>query len=177
MIVFDKMQQGYEYALSAPMGRDFAPDFTPELTPKEMLALGVFEGRYLNDCRAEFPADWFENAMLSPDAPDVMKNCFKIKSRMSLPDVFEISDTFFRVTFRYNKPFDETSDKTGKKNGEKTTQKILEAIEADPQITRHELAKVTGISESGVKWQLKKLKDEGIIERVGSLKGGKWVVK
>ncbi len=100
------------------------------------------------------------------------------------PDVFEISDTFFRVTFRYNKPFAEADDKAGEKNREKTaqkttqktTQKILEAIEADPQITRHELAKVTGISESGIKWQLKKLKDEGIIDRIGSLKGGKWVI-
>lgn len=86
MIVFDKMQQGYEYVLSAPAGKAFAPDFTPELTPKEMLALGVFEGRYLNDCRAEFPADWFENAKLSPDAPDITKNYFQIKSRMSLSE-------------------------------------------------------------------------------------------
>ena len=86
MIVFDKMQQGYEYDLSAPAGEVFAPDFTPELTPKEMLELGVFEGHYLNDCRAEFPADWFENAKLSPDVPDIMKNCFRIKSRMSLSE-------------------------------------------------------------------------------------------
>ena len=86
MIVFDKMQHGYEYVLSAPAGEAFAPDFTPELTPKEMLELGVFEGRYLNDCRAEFPADWFGNAKLSSDAPDVAKNCFGIKSRMSLPE-------------------------------------------------------------------------------------------
>ena len=86
MIVSDKMQQVYEYELSAPAGEAFAPDFTPELTPKEMLELGVFEGRYLNDCRAEFPADWFENAKLSLDAPDIMKNCFQIKSRMSLPE-------------------------------------------------------------------------------------------
>ena len=89
------------------------------------------------------------------------------------PDVFEISDTFFRVTFRYKQAFDEPVQKTT----QKTTQKILAAIEANPQITRQELAKITGISESGVKWQLKKLKDEGIIDRVGSLKGGKWVVK
>ena len=101
------------------------------------------------------------------------------------PDVFEISDTFFRVTFRYNKPFAEADDKAGEKNREKTTQittqkttqKILDAIRKNPQISRQELAKITGISESGVKWQLKKLKDEGIIDRVGSLKGGKWVVK
>ena len=86
MIVFDKMQQGYEYRFSAPEGMMFAADFTPDLTPKEMLAFGVFEGHYLNDCRAEFPADWFENARLSPDAPDITKNRFQIKSRMSLSE-------------------------------------------------------------------------------------------
>jgi len=84
MIVSDKMQQRYEYELSAPAGEEFAPDFTPELTPQEMLALGVFEGHYLNDCQDEFPADWFKNARLSPDMPDVTKNCFQVKSRMSL---------------------------------------------------------------------------------------------
>ena len=41
--VNDKMQQGYEYELTAPMGREFAPDFTPDLTPAEMLRLGVFD--------------------------------------------------------------------------------------------------------------------------------------
>ena len=86
MIVSDKMQQGYKYFLSVPVGNDFASDFTPELTPKEMLELGVFEGHYLNDCRKEFPADWFINAKLSPEAPDVTKNYFGIKSRMSLPE-------------------------------------------------------------------------------------------
>ena len=89
------------------------------------------------------------------------------------PDVFEISDTFFRVTFRYKQAFDEPVQKTT----QKTTQKILDAIRKNPQISRQELAEIVGISESGIKWQLKKMKDEGIIERVGSLKGGKWVVK
>lgn len=82
------------------------------------------------------------------------------------PDEFEISDTFFRVTFWYKQAFDEPVQKNYQK-------KILEAIEADPQITRQEQAKIVGISESGVKWQLKKLKDEGKLDRIGSLKGGK----
>lgn len=64
IIVNDKMQQNYCYELSAPMAKQFDERFKPELSPKQMLALGVFGGRYLRDCRAEFPADWFLKARL-----------------------------------------------------------------------------------------------------------------
>ena len=60
--VNDKMQQGYRYTLSEPVGRNFDPEFKPELTPKEMLRLGVFGGKYMTDCRREFPASWFRRA-------------------------------------------------------------------------------------------------------------------
>lgn len=66
VIVSDKMQRGYRYVLSAPAGRDFDPRFRPDLTPKQMLELGVFCGKYLTDCRDEFPASWFARAKLSP---------------------------------------------------------------------------------------------------------------
>jgi hypothetical protein len=56
------MQSGYRYRLSAPMGRSFDPAFKPEVTPREMLELGVFCGKYMTDCRAEFPASWFKRA-------------------------------------------------------------------------------------------------------------------
>ena len=64
--VHDKMQTGYSYVLSEPVGRNFAPDFKPELTPKQMLALGVFGGKYMTDCKKEFPKSWFTHAKLSP---------------------------------------------------------------------------------------------------------------
>jgi hypothetical protein len=60
------MQRDYAYTLVEPMGENFHPDFRPELTPKEMLELGVFGGRYMTDCAEEFPDDWFGNARLSP---------------------------------------------------------------------------------------------------------------
>ena len=86
VIVNDKMQTGYSYQCVAHVGRDFAADFKPELTPMDMLRLGVFEGHYLNDCRAEFPDEWFENARLSIEVADVRCNCFGVKSRLSLAE-------------------------------------------------------------------------------------------
>jgi hypothetical protein len=47
IIVNDLMQRDFEYVLVAPAGSSFGPTFTPELTPAEMLALGVFGGKYL----------------------------------------------------------------------------------------------------------------------------------
>lgn len=64
--VNDRMQKGYRYARTAPVGGGFDPDFRPDLTPAQMLELGVFGGKYMTDCRDEFPAAWFETARLSP---------------------------------------------------------------------------------------------------------------
>jgi len=71
--VNDLMQQQYSYKLIEEEGENFHPDFKPQLTPAEMLELGVFGGKYLNDCRAEFPSHWFTNAKLSPDKKDISK--------------------------------------------------------------------------------------------------------
>ncbi len=60
VVVNDLMQKNYRYELSAPPGEAFDPSFTPELTPPEMLRLGVFGGKYMTDCTAEFPSKWFE---------------------------------------------------------------------------------------------------------------------
>ncbi len=75
--VSDKMQKKYSYELVEPMGKNFAPDFKPELTPKQMLELGVFGGKYLNDCKKEFPKNWFTNAKLSPQGYNPNLNYFK----------------------------------------------------------------------------------------------------
>ena len=65
VVVNDKMQTGYRYVLSAPVGRSFDPEFKPELTPRQMLRLGVFCGKYMTDARKEFPKSWFAGANLA----------------------------------------------------------------------------------------------------------------
>lgn len=81
--VNDTMQQGYQYELVAPAGRQFAPDFKPFFTPRQMLEHGVFEGKYCNDCRDEYPVSWFKEARLS-DVADPDMNYFGVKSRQPL---------------------------------------------------------------------------------------------
>ena len=83
--VNDKMQSGYFYELAVPIGEDFDPLFTPELSPKEMLELGIFGGKYLNDCKNEFPADWFLNARLS-EVKDKSLNYFSVDASQPLSE-------------------------------------------------------------------------------------------
>jgi hypothetical protein len=82
--VNDKMQTGYRYLLSEPVGRNFDPEFRPELTPKEMLELGVFGGKYMTDGRAEFPKSWFARARLSPSRRDPSLNFFGVDASQPL---------------------------------------------------------------------------------------------
>ena len=77
----------YEYVLEENPGEGFAEGFKPALTPAEILFMGAFEGKYLNDCTDEFPREWFLYAAaagkLSP-VVDVSVNYFKVGSRQPL---------------------------------------------------------------------------------------------
>lgn len=84
VIVHDLMQNGYEYTLSEPIGENFSQEFSPELTPVQMLELGVFGGKYMTDCRDEFPKSWFRNAKLCPEKHDPKLNFFKINASQPL---------------------------------------------------------------------------------------------
>jgi hypothetical protein len=86
VVVNDKMQKGYEYFLTEPVGKKFAKNFKPDLTPKQMLHLGVFGGKYMTDCEGEFPKDWYTNAKLSPIKYDKNINYFKVKASQSLAE-------------------------------------------------------------------------------------------
>ncbi len=84
VLVNDKMQKKYKYELVAPIGKKFDPEFKPALTPKQMLALGVFGGVYMRDCTNEFPKDWFTKAKFAKDKRDAKINLFGINASQPL---------------------------------------------------------------------------------------------
>lgn len=74
------------------------------------------------------------------------------------------------------KQFIKQNAKSNQKSSLKSDQKILTLIKKNSKITIREICDSTGLSESGVKKIIKKLKDEGRLVRVGALKGGQWEV-
>ncbi|MDQ2731265.1 MAG: hypothetical protein M3Y56_06365 [Armatimonadota bacterium] len=84
IVVNDLMQHSYTYTLTAPTGEQFHTEFCPELTPQEMLQLGVFGGKYMTDCTAEFPADWFTDVPLCHERHSPKLNYFGVNASQPL---------------------------------------------------------------------------------------------
>lgn len=82
----DLMQLDYVYFLTEQVGKKFHPEFRPQLSPKEMLELGVFGGKYMSDCTAEFPVDWFEKARLCSEIHDPDLNLFGVNASQTLAE-------------------------------------------------------------------------------------------
>lgn len=59
---------------------------------------------------------------------------------------------------------------------ETTQEKILKLIKENPNITQVEMAKILDLTRDGVSYNIKKLKNNGIIERIGSTKNGSWKI-
>jgi len=85
------------------------------------------------------------------------------------------------------------TDETGKENGistlvndninektrvenKKTRVEILNLIKENPTIKTVELAEKLSITKKGVEWQLKQLRDDGLLRHVGATKNGHWEI-
>ncbi len=66
---------------------------------------------------------------------------------------------------------------TTQETTQKTTQeKIINLIKKNPSITQVEMAKALDLTRDGISYNMKVLKEKGIIERVGSTKNGIWKI-
>ncbi len=87
------------------------------------------------------------------------------KQHYELEPVIEGDFDYYKITFP-----------TTQKTVEKTVEKILDAIKSNPKITQNELAKIAGLTRRGIELNLAKLKEKGIIKRIGPAKSGYWEV-
>ena len=66
--------------------------------------------------------------------------------------------------------------KTSGKTKVKTGDLILNLIKANPTIAREQTAKALNLTIDGIDWNIRKLKKEGKLKRIGPDKGGHWEV-
>ena len=97
-------------------------------------------------------------------------------------NIFHISPRSIKVVFPYSEELKVDGNVDGKVDGKvasglnPTQLKIINAMKNDPMITATKLAKQFGMSEYGIRKNIAKLKEAGVIERLGSDKNGSWKV-
>jgi len=85
-------------------------------------------------------------------------------------ECFKFSDNYIRMSFPREQIIEEQTE------GKTTNDKIVELLQNNPMMTREVLAEILQLSVRGVEYQLKKLKETGVIKRQGERKEGYWLV-
>ena len=99
------MRTGHEYVLSVPVGQCKGDGFWTDLTPKQMLSLGFFGGKYMTDCAAEFPAEWLSDAKLCHEQHGPALNLFGILASQPLAALLgAMADPFLTASARKSVP-------------------------------------------------------------------------
>lgn len=57
-----------------------------------------------------------------------------------------------------------------------TEKKVVGLILKNPEITQDKIAEIMGMSKNGIRYVMNKLKNRGILMRVGATKKGKWFI-
>jgi predicted HTH transcriptional regulator len=121
--------------------------------------------------------------------------------RVYSKNIFTLSENFLEIVFPFGEEFingvelvtelDKVGDKVGDRVGDKVGDRvgdrvgdiltenqrsILLLFAEDSKISAKKISEKIGISTRKVEVNIKKLKDLKIIERVGAIKGGHWVI-
>jgi len=169
-----------DYAISAPPKFEFFSDRLeitsmgglPEGIGKDDFFSGLSVPRNKELMRIFRDLELVEH--LGSGIPRILENYSK--------DVFELKDNYIRVVLPYQTKVKKTTEKkttekktTGKKLKEKPLL-ILKHCDETPNITIPQLAQKLDITEDGINFHLRKLKDKGYLQRIGGRKQGYWQV-
>lgn len=160
------------------------------------IQISVYENKIIFWNEGELPEHWTAKKLIQkhpsrPFNPDIASTFFRAGlieawgrgtlkmvsdcKQAGLPaPVFDVDASDISVTFK--RKISATVEKTVEKTVDKTVERILALIAANPSITTKTLEKETGLTRRGVEYNIKRLKEEGKLERIGPDKGGKWKV-
>lgn len=94
-------------------------------------------------------------------------------------DIFQISNHYIKVIFRFSSPKENVNVTIGNENGDENgdENEILILLEKEPSLTGKKLSDLTGFSTRKISRIIKKLRESEKISRIGSDKKGYWKIK
>ena len=126
---------------------------------------------------------WKDNGWSIPTVeeknnPDRIETCLSLVNRTNKTTETAIATTETpAATTETSSYTTETTTESPSRTTETTTETIIGSIRNNPKITTKEIAAVCGITEDGVAYHIKKLKQIGKLIRIGgSRNGGEWKV-
>ncbi len=151
----------------------------------------VFTIKYLNSLGFEVNNEpfeknswYFRNALVRANYTNMNKGIYmnteyleKFFRNLLLGESNELKNRYCHI--KYNEESTQKSEKSVQKTSEsrqKSAQKILQLITENQSITTTEMAEKLKMSRSGIAKQIKKLKENGKVTRIGGDKGGHWEI-
>lgn len=145
-----------------------------------------------NDIFAE-NAWYFRNALVRANYTDLKNDIHETTEYLErfirnllLGEQNELKNRYLHITDIFEKSVGVNNENVGVNVGEneknvgvklnKTQKKIIESIKENQNCTISDMAAYAGVETRTIERNIKSLKEKGIIERVGSDKGGHWVV-
>lgn len=149
--------------------------YNPGRLPESITVDNLLRNNYKSTPRNKLIADFCKSIGLIEKYGSGIRRIIELFAEASLPcpEFQNVSEGFMVTVFSDNK------EKFGEKVGEKITvnqQFIIKLMRNDPFITAHLLAEKIGISKRKIETNIKKLKETGLVYRIGTAKGGYWKV-
>ena len=127
---------------------------------------------------------YFRNALVRANYTNIKKRIYintnfleKFFENLLLGKNNELKNRYTHI--RYTENNEKTSVENDKNFGikDKTSVQIIELMKENPSITLQQVAEKIGLSKRAVEMQVKKLREQGKVNRIGATKNGLWKVK
>lgn len=133
-------------------------------------------------------AAFFRNIGYADQLGSGLRNLFKYSKFYSGGDPKFIEGDVFRIIVPLSHQYVEETAKSTTQTTQSTTQtttltenpfvqSVLKLIEQEPFLSQAKMAEKLGVNQNTLKYYMKKMKNNGIVERLGSSRKGKWVIK